>query len=403
MTPAGYIILFLLAAFFVALLAYAAHIVYLMRQLDVASEQARRYSVCPACHRVIRLTWFMCRCGQAHELIPTEKEVFYKQCSCGQRLPKVPQQGRDELVALCPHHHPYYPIGKYTGTLPEVVIPIIGSMAAGKSAFLAAWTVFTQGQLQYQFGVDVTYPFDGGPKYATDCVQRFQQGAPIPRTSIRNPVSFGMDIVSRTSRKGIRLFLYDPAGEVFDPLGGESENSLAPFGYYDFMDGAIFVIDPFSLPALRRKYSQSQLNDYGLVASDKQTDDTCEKFIRGMYEHGLDRDKYHYASCAVVITKADAFDLDSLIGKAAAQKNMADDPDLSFEDALDEVCSTKLEEWGMGRVLELLDSHFKEVRCFSVSAFGHKAQPGVPYAPQRVELPILWLLRKQRNNVFVSR
>jgi len=405
MSISAYILLTVFFIVIIAPLAYVAYLVYLLHQLTWATKQARRHTICPACHRVISVTWFRChRCNQPHELIPTEGEVFHKQCSCGEKLPKVPQHGRDKLIALCPYHKPnYYPIGKYTGKHPDVIIPIVGGTSTGKSAFLAAWTVYAQGQLQFEYGVDVTFPFDGGPEYAVNCFQRFQKGAAPDKTSITNPIGLGMDIVSRTSRKGMRVFLYDPTGEAFDSMNRDSENALSHFKYYDFMDGVIFVIDPFSLPVLQRKYSQSELNKCGLVASDKQTGDTCEKFIRGLYEHNLSRNEYHYAPCAVVITKADAFDLDSLIGETAARKKMAADPHLSFDEALDEICSLQLEGWGMGRILKLLENHFSEVRCFSVSAFGHRPQSGVPFTPKRIELPILWLLKKQRQRIFVSR
>jgi len=395
---------------FALLISPAAYFIFLLFRLDWALKHSRRHSLCPACHRVIPLTFFLCGCGQTNKLVPSEEEIFYKKCSCGKRLPKLPRHGRDELIAVCPNHQPYHPIGKYTGTFPEVVIPIVGGTSTGKSAFLAAWTVYTQGQLQFQHQVDVTFPFHDGPEYATNCIQRFRQGVPPVKTSIVNPCSLGMDIVSRTSRKGMRVFLYDPAGEVFDYQADTSENSLTPFEYYDFMDGVIFVIDPFSLQPLQKKYPQSLLNNHGFQASDKRTEDSCDKFIRGLYAHNLGRNEYHYASCAVVITKVDtfdpkaeAFDLDLLIGKTAVQKKIAANPRMSFEDALDEVCSLQLKKWGLGHVLELLEQHFKEVRCFSVSAFGHAPQHGKPFDPQRVEMPILWLLSKKMPKVLATR
>ena len=393
-----------LALIFTVPVIYLVYYLYRLRQFYWATEQSRRYTICPACHRVIRLVHFACEvCGQVHELIPTEKDVFYKQCTCGQRLPKVPRYGRNELTALCANHQPYLPIGTHTGTFPEVVIPIIGGTATGKSAFLAAWTVYTLGQLQFHYGVDVRNPFSGGVEYAADCVRRFQQGIPPGKTSHRNPQGIGMDIVSRTNRKGVRLYLYDPAGEVFDPLGEESENALTPFEYYDFMDGTLFMIDPFSLPMFQKTYPQSLLHKHGFEASVKRTEDSCEKFIRGLYAHNLARNEYHHASCAVVITKADAFDLDSLVGKSAVTKRRINNSSLSFEDALDEACAVQLKEWGMGRVLDLLESHFKEVRCFSVSAFGHPPESGVAFDPQRIELPVLWLINKKMPNMLVRR
>ena len=384
-------------------LLYGGYVFYLLARLDRAEKQARRYSICPVCHRVIRLTHFRCSCGKDHELIPTDKEIFYIKCSCGKRLPKLPRLGRDELVALCPHHRPYHSIGKYVGTFPEVLLPIVGGTSTGKSALLAAWTFYAQKRLPFGYGVDVTFPFEGGTEYADDCLRRFQQGVPPGKTALIDPPAVGLDIVSQTSRKGLRLYLYDPAGEVFDPLSNESENTLNPFGYYDFMDGVLFVIDPFSLPVFQQKYPQEFLNSHGFQASDKRTEDSCEKFIRGLYAHNLGHDEYHYASCAVVITKADAFELDSLVGDGAVQKHMKANPRLSFDDALDEVCSLQLKNWGLGHVVELLSKHFKSVRCFSVSAYGHVPEDGIPFIPQRIELPILWLLNKKMPHVLVKR
>jgi hypothetical protein len=310
-------------------------------------------------------------------------------------------------VALCPHHQPFFPIGKYAGTYPEILIPIAGATSTGKTALLAAWTVYAQKQLTTDYGIDISFPFEGGQEYATDCLRRFQQGVPPGKTSITNPPAVGMDIVSQSSRKGMRLYLYDPAGEVFDPMTAESEGALNPFGYYDFMDGTLFVIDPFSLPVFQRKYSQEMLHSHGFQASDKRTEDSCEKFIRGLYAHNLAHNEYHHASCAVVITKvdakSDAFELDSLVGNEAVQKFRAANPRWSYEDALDEVCSQQLKNWGLGHVLELLSKHFKEVRCFSVSAYGHVPQDASPFAPQRVELPILWLLNKKMPKVLMKR
>lgn len=395
-----------IASFVITILVVGSVIyrIYSGIQLSWASRQAEQHTICPSCHQAIYLEFFMCnKCGLIHELVPVEGEIFYKMCPCGTRLPKLPQHGREKLDAFCPNHKTYFPIGKRIKNHPDILFPIVGGTSTGKSAFLIAWSVIVQGQLPFQYGVNITFPSAVDSEYAAGCARRFQQGVDPNKTSDFNPHGVVMDIASRTTRKGVRLYLYDPAGEVFDPHREDSENSLIPFKYYDFMDGVVFMIDPFSIPCLRKKYPPSLLNSHGFQASDKRIADSCDKFIRGLYEHDLARDEYHYASCAVVITKADAFDLDSLIGEEAARKKMAANPDLSFEEALDEVCSTQLKKWELGHVLELLEDHFKEVRCFSVSAYGHSPQNGVPFTPKRIELPVLWLLNKTGTKIFTLR
>jgi hypothetical protein len=345
----------------------------------------------------------MCdHCGAANELIPIENEVFYKECSCGHRLPKVPRYGRNELIALCPNHSPAFRIGKNAGKYYEMAIPIVGNTSTGKTAYLAAWTVYTQTQLTRVYSVNVSFPFQGGIEFSNECKKRFASGVNVERTFNRSPLGIGIDIVSiNDSNNGLRAYFYDPAGEVFDP--DPNTDSLSQFRYYDFMDGCLFLIDPFATPGLRDRYDTVSA---GIAASDKSIEDSCEKFIRGLYDHHLARNEYHYAYCAVVITKADAFDLDSFIGDKAVREAMSEDPSLTnedYEDVLSEICEQKLEAWGMGHVLQLLNEHFREVRCFSVSAFGHPPQKGIPFKPRRVELPILWILNKNRQNVLIHK
>jgi hypothetical protein len=394
-----------LIAVLVPTLISGGHVLYLLRQFYWASEEARRYALCPACHSRIELTRFKCNhCSTVNELIPTEKEIFYTQCSgCGTRLPKLPRLGREGLIAICSNENCGFPIGKNAGKYREVAIPFLGNTSTGKTAFLTAWTVYAQTQLIRDYPVKLSFPFPGGDEFAKKCRTLFATGDNVDRTHERTPLGLGMDIVPKNGTNGLRVYFYDPAGEVFD----YGPNSLQHFHYYDFMEGCIFLIDPFATPELRDRYDTASV---GMVASEKSIEDSCEKFIRGLYEHNLARNEYHYAYCAVVITKADAIvstkakdgmlDLDSQIGNKAVQKEVSNDPSLDYEDVLSEICEQKLQQWGVGHVMQLLNEHFKEVRYFSVSAFGHPPQKGVPFAPQRIELPILWLLRKQRSNLF---
>ncbi|GHT44648.1 hypothetical protein FACS189454_02650 [Planctomycetales bacterium] len=284
-------------------------------------------------------------------------------------------------------------LGKNAGQFPEIAIPLVGNSSTGKTAFLAAWTVYAQTQLPRAYSVNVSFPFQGGKEFAYECRKLFDAGVNVARTSNRSPSGIGMDIVSNNGKNGLRAYFYDPAGEVFD----YDPNSLQQFHYYDFMNGCLFLIDPFATPGLRHRYNTASA---GIAASEKSIEDGCGKFIRGLSAHNLAYDEYHYAYCAVVITKADAFGLDSQIGDKAVRKQMSDNPVLHYEDVLNEICEQKLEQWGMGHTLQLLEEHFKEVRYFSVSSYGHSPQTGKPFTPKRIEMPILWLLEQHHFKVL---
>ena len=365
-----------------------------------AVDSANRHTICPACHRFVALKYYQCdKCGAIHDLTPTEHEVYYKTCTCGQKMPKLPSNGRNEFNAVCSHADCRHFLGQDAGKYPETVIPLIGGPSTGKTAFLAAWTVYAQIRLPFEHKADAEFPFPGGKEYASQCMRLFSTGTEPRKTSDRTPDGLGMDVTFKKNKKqNTRLYLYDPAGEVFD----YNPNSLNSFNYYDYMDGAIFLIDPFSIPMLRKKYEHalrvSERESNFQVFSDRIVD-YSEKFIRGLYSHDLAPNEYHYASCAVVLTKADAFDLDEYIGDKAARRRIADDPRITFEDALHETCLEQLHQWGMGHVLKQLQLHFREVRCFSVSAFGHMPKPGVPFAPHRIEMPVLWLMQQKKRRL----
>ena len=375
-------------------------IIYWTNQLirvQNAIASANRNTICPTCHRFVKLQFYQCdQCGEILDLTPTEHEIDFKTCPCGRKMPKLPGHGRNECVAICSHADCRSLLGRDAGEYPETVIPIIGGPSTGKTAFLTAWTVYAQIRLSYEQKATAEFPFPSGKEYAKHCMTLFSKGLEPQKTSNRTPDALGMDITFKNKKRNTRLYLYDPAGEVFD----YNPNSLQGFRYYDFMDGAVFLIDPFSIPLLRKKYDQ-QLQIFEKESSfqvfSNRTGDYSEKFIRGLYAHDLAKDEYHYASCAVVITKADAFDLDSIIGDQAAKRRIADNPRIIYEDALHDICFEQLHEWGIGHVLKQLQLHFKELRCFSVSAFGHMPKSGVPFAPQRIEMPVLWLMQQKQR------
>jgi hypothetical protein len=384
-------------------LCLIAHWTRKLLRIHKAIMSANRHTICPACHRFVRLRYFQCdKCGTVHDLTPTEHEAGHKMCSCGRNLSKLPGKGRNELVAVCTYSDCRYLLGRNAGKDSETVIPIIGGPSTGKSAYLAAWTFYAQTQLPQEHKAVAKFPFPGGKEFAKRCMTLFSTGTEPQKTSNRTPNALGMDIAFKNKQYNTRLYLYDPAGEVFD----YNPNSLQDFHYYDYMDGVIFLIDPFSIPVLRAKYADAlrvaEIESHFQVFAER-TVDYSEKFIRAMYLHHLAPDEYHYASCAVVITKADAFDMDSFIGNQAVRRRITEDPRISYEDALSDVCFEQLHHWGMGHVLKQLQWHFKEVRCFSVSAFGHMPKPGIPFTPKRIEMPILWLMQQRQRRAKLYR
>lgn len=372
----------------------AATVITLILQLHRylrAVDDATTYTICPNCHQSVQLTHFLCPCGQVNYLMPDSERVFYTRCKCGKLLPKTNKKGRSGFSAVCPKCR--YILGKKAGVRREVLVPIVGGPASGKTAFLSAWVYTASGIPAKRSRYKFSFPFPGDSKFVRESIRLWSRGEIPEKTKIVIPKGFGMDMTALGPiKREYRVYCYDPAGEFFDEA-----KRMANFSYYEYMDGVIFLIDPFSISSVRQKYAQSieQCRSQGFEVANRDLNDYCDRFLNSLKDyHGLGYDEYHYAVCAVVITKADVFDLDSSIGDKRVEAIRKKNPLLSFDEALNLACLRFLKQNGMGDVIEKLNDHFQKVQCFSVSAFGHMPEMNRAFHPIRVENPFLWIINE---------
>ena len=317
-------------------------------------------------------------------------------------------------MAICPTPGCGHELGKNQGRHEEFIIPIIGGPSAGKTTFMDAWVVTACRTFTRKY--NITFPFPEDVSRSKKCIQYWDKGQRPEKTQLQfenrkrstvqkyeedqspedTPVATatcqGMDIVPKNRTKGFRVYMFDPAGEFFD-----SGKNLLDFTYYDYMDGVIFLIDPFAIAAVHQHY-YDKLKDaekLGFQVANRDMNDICDRFITSLKDyHQLGNNEYHYAHCAVVITKTDSFDLDELIGQKAIERLMKKKPSLNYLDAMNILCTNFLEKAGIGQILVKLEDHFEEVRCFSASAFGHMPDTGKMYTPERVDLPVKWIIKE---------
>ena len=372
--------------------AYLCVSLRLVHRTESAIKDATFKTICPNCHRQVQPKSFLCpECGTTNTLVPDDNSPYYQSCrNCGHQLPKTVKKGRALLKAICPECQ--YILGSGIGSYKEIIVPIVGGPSTGKSAFLSAWVEFAYRHLSTMLNAAITFPFPGDERIVRSILAHWSKGIRPDKTSNRMPSGFGMDIIPSDRRTFSRLYCYDPAGECFDNIRG-----LLNFTYYDYMDVVIFLIDPFSVPNIRKKYASQLKESYseGFQYSDRDMNDYCDRFINSLkLYHELGSNEYHPAFCAVVITKVDMFDLDQLIGAQAASMLQKEMPTLDEDEAIDLACTNFLEKIGFGDILYKLNDHFSDVCCFSVSSFGHMPDTGKAYQPIRVERPFLWLMRK---------
>ena len=114
---------------------------------------------CSNCKRRSIIPAFVCpKCGAEHTgLTPGPYGTFHRKCSCGQRLPTTVFNGRLKLKCVCPYCHT--PLA-HAGAK-QFGVQLVGSVSAGKTAYLTAfWHLFLE-KIRKTSGVSITlFPKD---------------------------------------------------------------------------------------------------------------------------------------------------------------------------------------------------------------------------------------------------
>ena len=160
----------------------------------------------------------------------------------------------------------------------------------------------------------------------------------------------------------------------------------------------ILVVDPFAIEQVYRVYEPR------ISAEGKTLAVNALEPLSGIYERMIEALEVHYNlkrdtrfphPVAVVLTKADAFDLDDRIGLAAARRLMQTDPAIPSEnEAIHRLVERFLVDYGESNFVRNLRLQFSAVRFFSVSSTGRMVDPAdySSLEAERVLEPLLWLL-----------
>ncbi|MER6996721.1 hypothetical protein [Streptomyces sp. NPDC000410] len=140
--------LLLLHAAAVALLGGATRLTAVaLRALDRAVLRMKRLHtglLCPHCFERVPYPAYDCprdTCRRRHsDIRPGRYGIFRRRCECGGRLPTLLllMRRKARLQAYCTHEACGKPMNTDAGHAPELVLPLIGGRAAGKTQLMAA-------------------------------------------------------------------------------------------------------------------------------------------------------------------------------------------------------------------------------------------------------------------------
>ena len=349
------------------------------------------FTRCPHCYEQMPVATFVCpSCATKHtRLWPSVYGVFRHRCmTCNTKLPTLSFLGRKKLTKLCAACD--HPINQDIDGMTNVHIPVIGGPSTGKSNFImmAVHGIIEEHAPRHKYSA--FFSDDNDRIRYEQSLARLNSGTALVKTPEVVPQAYTLSI-KNGRRVGKLVYLYDAAGEAY-----LSEDSALLQTYYNYVHGIVFIIDPFSIPDIRRKYEIEIEKMDGLRPSTLDVMDAYERMLRVLEASAdLQRGKKYPHPLAVVISKTDALDLEEHIGEPAATALMNGDTSLQLpEDAIDELVEQFLVGSGMDNFIRDINLQFETVRFFSCSALGRMpgTELGIPFKPQRAVEPLFWVL-----------
>ncbi|MFJ3308169.1 hypothetical protein ACIPSA_34795 [Streptomyces sp. NPDC086549] len=337
----------------VLLMAGARLLAGSLRAVDQVVLRLRRLGrgmICPHCFERVPYPAYDCprtTCRRRHaDIRPGRYGIFRRRCACGQRMPTLLMlMSRDaRLTGYCTHDHCGKPMNTDAGHMPELVLPLIGGRAAGKTQLMAAMLMSLENAAE-----------NGGPaiRLADDEsdtnyrvlreVLEIQGNTRGTQKALPRAHSF----VLGTGRTERLVHVFDTAGERF--VNRDETDELR---YVRAARTFVFVLDPMAVDAFwtRLEPSPESVVDRTL-ASTVDPEDVFARSVQTVRTMGTPLDR---ARLAVAISKTDL-----LAGHGLVPERL-DDSDT----ARDWLC----ERLGLRNLVKTMDLEFREVRFFCTAA-----------------------------------
>jgi hypothetical protein len=331
----------------------------LVRQRMRAAEARRRkanytQAACMECMHVTEWPAYLCpSCRKPHhDVNPGKLGTFTRNCVCGATFPTRPSKAAWQATAQCKRCKKELPEG--TGAVRDIRIPVFGDVNAGKTRFLYASLNSLMAEAE-RAAVPLTFP---DPAMEED-VRRARELIRARRsTSKTSPGGVAITLRLRERHQSDLIHMFDAAGEDYSEA-----QKYAELRFLDDSQGLVYVLDPFSVQAVREQLGSQQGEVVAAAqAAANDPDLAYGEVISRLRDGGVPMSAQRLA---VVVSKAD------LLRGAGL--------DVPEE-------SAAIQDWlvkaGLQNLVMAMDREFAEVRYFAVAsqelAASRQDDPGVP-------------------------
>ncbi|MGW2422064.1 TRAFAC clade GTPase domain-containing protein [Streptomyces sp. NPDC001709] len=338
----------------VALLTAGARLTALtLRATDRAVMILRglpRGMLCPSCFERVPYPAYDCpraTCRRRHaDIRPGTFGLFRRRCACGERIPTLLMlmSADARLSGHCVHEHCGKPMNPDAGHMPELILPLIGGRAAGKTQLMAAMVKSLENAAENGGpAIRLADPESSANQRVLNEVLEIQGHTRPTQKTLPRAHSF----VLGTGRAERLVHIFDTAGERF--VNREETDALR---YTREARTFVFVLDPMAVDAFWTRLDPAGPKVDRTLASTVDPEDVFARSVQTVRTMGTRLDK---ARLAVAVTKRDL-----LTGQPALLPDRPDDSDTARE----WLC----ERLGLRNLVKTMDLEFGEVRFFCTAA-----------------------------------
>lgn len=330
-----------------------------------------------------------CVCKEAVIPLKTSVKGYYKVKSLSSGK-SVKQKFRfSELHSECPYCGKEYNAGLTKPTS----IALIGGASAGKTTFKVAFSYTFLDEETVRTGLNFDFPDKQSEDEYEKSIRYFKGQDVIPETNRGAEMdisTFSFSLENKRFSASRMIHIYDMPGEVF-----ETGDAKEGWRNYQFTEGMVFLLDPFSLPDIKAKL-QSEVASGTMGICSMGMNELIDSLIITLQNEKVKKKNGKFAiPVALTINKVDSELLKKMCGGEAVHALMSGCPEL-FSDyfvAMDYVCRCFLvKNGGMGFIANL-DNNFSTVHFFFSSPMGYIPQATrTRFRPVNV-LPVMqWMM-----------
>jgi hypothetical protein len=324
-----------------------------LRAIDSAMRRVKGIRTsCPSCHLRVNYPSYECfgdGCGRRHrDVRPGRYGVLKRRCACGTQLPTLLLIGSGDgrMRAYCPHCTE--PMSKGAGTVTEVVIPVLGAAATGKTRLMTAMVMgLLEGHTGY--GAEAEFVDDESESAYRKLADKLRAGVHTWKTiKAKDAPLRAYSLRVRPPAGAARLFhIFDAPGE----LVAKSE-SLRELRYIKAARTFLFTVDLLSIGAVWESLEPRVRARHDQLRSDVPPDFVFGQLVQNIEGHGVQIGR---ARLAVALTKND------LVQDCAALAGVGED-------------SEDIRHWlegpaGLDGMVRAMRLSFAEVRFFRTSSW----------------------------------